>query len=256
MPETSRTRFEVRRVAETGSTNSDLLALARGGAPEGVVLVADHQTAGRGRLDRSWVAPPGSSLLVSLLLRPAALRPSQLHAVTVAVALAASDALRREAGFEPVLKWPNDLLVDDRKLGGILAESVASGAQVEAVVVGMGLNLNWPDDFPPELAATAVAANQVAGRPVDREAVLSSFLTALEGRYDGLAAPGGLEAQAVEYRARCGTLGREVRVELASGSFAGTATDVTADGHLVVALPDGTTREVTAGDVVHLRPTD
>src|SRR5205823_1731834 len=143
-------------------------------APAGLVAVAEHQTAGRGRQGRSWTAPPGSSLLMSVLLRPG-IRPERSHLVTAAVALAAADALEEVAGFRPGLKWPNDLIVDDRKLAGVLAE--ADGG---AVVVGIGINLNWPDQLPQELAQGAVSANQVVGRAVDADAVLIRLLERLD----------------------------------------------------------------------------
>jgi BirA family transcriptional regulator, biotin operon repressor / biotin---[acetyl-CoA-carboxylase] ligase len=245
--ELSGTRFtDVRRLASTGSTNSDLLALARDGAPEGVVLVADHQTAGRGRLDRVWEAPAGASLLVSVLLRPD-LPLQQAYRVTMATALAASEACEEVAGFRPLLKWPNDLVVDDRKLAGILAESVLTGGRLDAVVVGMGLNVNWPDDLPDRLGLDATAANLVAGHDVDRGDLLVSFLRRLEEWY------GNERDLLAAYRERSATLGREVRVEVAGGWFEGRAVDVSGEGHLVVELPAGERREVAVGDVVHLR---
>ena len=129
--------WRVERVVETGSTNADALAAARAGAPEGLVIMADHQTAGRGRLGRSWEDEPGDSLIVSVLLRPP-LAPTQLHRLTQAVALAAKDACSSVGGFRPDLKWPNDLVVGERKLAGILAESIVEDGRVGAVVVGMG----------------------------------------------------------------------------------------------------------------------
>ena len=237
---------DVRRFAELDSTNRHALELARGGAAEGVVVVADHQSAGRGRLGRSWTAAPGSSLLLSILLRPS-LAPERLHLSTVAVALAAADACEEVVGRRPSLKWPNDLVVEDRKLGGILAEVPEPGA----VVVGLGLNVTWIE-APPELEATAVALSQVVGREVDRETVLAAILANLERRYEQLrTAP---EALVADYRNNCSTIGRTVRVELASGSFSGIATAVTDDGHLVVD-DGGVDRTVTAGDVIHVRPT-
>src|SRR5580692_10569135 len=152
------TRFgPVRRFAEIDSTNRYLLDAARAGAPEGAVAVADYQRAGRGRLGRRWEAPPGSNLLVSVLLRPR-LAVEELHLCTVAVALAASAACEQGAGVVPDLKWPNDLMVGDRKLGGILAEALPAGTSAAdaddgtgrgstnapAVVVGLGLNVGWP----------------------------------------------------------------------------------------------------------------
>ena len=201
------------------------------------MAVADHQSAGRGRLGRSWEAEAGSSLLMSILLRPD-LPPDRLHLVTAAVALAASDALAAEAGFTPDLKWPNDLLVDDRKLAGVLAE-----ADLPSVVVGIGINLNWDGPVPND----GVAANQVAGRPVDRDAVLDGLLGHLAPRTRDW------PAVASEFRRRCATLGRLVRVDLPDESFTGTAADVSDEGHLLVDV-GMCLRTIAAGDVVHVRP--
>lgn len=209
---------------------------ARAGAPAGTVAVADHQSAGRGRLGRTWEAAAGSSLLTSILLRPE-LPPDRLHLVTAAVALAAADAITDAAGFTPDLKWPNDLLVDDRKLAGVLAE-----ADLPAVVVGIGINLNWDGPVP----NGGVAANQVAGRPVDRDEVLLRMLEHLGPRTTGW------DGVASEFRRRCATLGRVVRVDLPDESFTGTASDVSDEGHLLVDV-GMCLRTVSAGDVVHLR---
>jgi BirA family biotin operon repressor/biotin-[acetyl-CoA-carboxylase] ligase len=255
-PSASRPFTDVRRVAETGSTNTDLLALARAGAAEGVVLVTDHQTAGRGRLGRVWEAPPGSSLLVSALCRPR-LPVGRAHLVTVAAGLAATDALAEVAGFRPALKWPNDVVVETpagtRKLAGLLAEAVVEGDALTAVVVGMGMNVRWPEPLPAELAATATAANHVAGRDVDRDDVLAAWLAAFARRYAVLHDEGGVAATGAAHRAACATLGRQVSVEVANGVVAGRAVDVDDDGHLVV---DGGGRRhhLAVGDVVHLRP--
>jgi BirA family biotin operon repressor/biotin-[acetyl-CoA-carboxylase] ligase len=246
------TRWDVRRFASIDSTNTALLAAARDGAAEGLVYVADHQTAGRGRLDRRWEAPPGSSLLLSVLLRPSIV-PSQAHWVTAAVGLAASDACATVAGVGALLKWPNDLVVDDRKLGGILAEAVVEGGSVRAVVVGMGLNVNWPTPLPDELAATAIACNIVVGHDVDRDALLDVFLECLAARYAALDWPSAL----ADVRARSATLGRQVRVELPGDRvLVGRAADVAEDGALLVETRPGEVIRVSVGDVVHLRPTD
>ena len=237
-------------VAETGSTNTDLMDAARTGEPEGAVLVADHQTAGRGRLDRRWEAPPNASLLVSVLLRPS-IPLGRAHLVTLVVALAAADACGDVAGVRPALKWPNDLVVDDAKLGGILAESLLDGSTLAAVVVGMGLNVNWPPKMPAELASSATALNHLIGHDVDRRVLLDRFLDRLEGWYGRLTETDALLG---EYRARSATVGRAVRVELADSSYEGTAVDVTAEGHLVVETADGQRRTVAAGDAIHLRP--
>jgi BirA family biotin operon repressor/biotin-[acetyl-CoA-carboxylase] ligase len=191
------------------------------------------------------VAPPGSSLLLSVLLRPS-LGPDRLHLATAVVALAAADAVDDVAGFRPGLKWPNDLVVDHRKLAGVLAEGDLAGEGGPAIVVGIGINLNWPDELPADLAPIAIAANHVAGRPVDPDAVLDRLLDHLGSRY------GDWQAVASDYRRSCTTIGRTVRVELADETFTGTAADVDDDGHLLVDI-GMCLRTVTAGDVVHLR---
>jgi BirA family biotin operon repressor/biotin-[acetyl-CoA-carboxylase] ligase len=248
------TRFrDVRWFPEIDSTNRYLLDEARAGAPEGVVAVADHQSAGRGRLDRTWTAPAGATLLTSILLRPP-LPPDYLYLVSAAVALAAADACRAVAGVQPEVKWPNDLLVEGRKLAGVLAEADLGGPAGPAVVVGIGLNANWPGELPPELADIATSLDRAGGAPVDRTRLLVELLRGLESRYAPLL-DGGAPARAglaSEYRRRCATLGRTVRVELADESFTGAATDVTDEGHLLVSTA-ACLRTVSAGDVVHLR---
>jgi BirA family biotin operon repressor/biotin-[acetyl-CoA-carboxylase] ligase len=252
VPDTARTsnggeRWHVRRFAEIDSTNRYLLDEARNGAPEGLVAVADHQTAGRGRFDRRWEAPPGSSLLVSVLLRPAAPTASAgglhdgSHQAVMAVALALAGAVEDVAGVTPELKWPNDLVVGDRKLAGLLA-----GREGDAVVIGAGCNVEW-EAFPPELAATSTACNLEAGRSVDRDALLDRFLEQLGAALDAF------DSVPERYRTRLATLGRRVRVERAHDSLEGDAVDVTRDGALVVRHDDGHEELVTAGDVVHLR---
>ena len=237
--------WDVRRHADLDSTNRQAADLARAGAPEGVVVVADHQTAGRGRLGRTWEAPPGSSLLMTVLLRPA-LDAARLHLVTMAVALAAADACVEVAGFAPGLKWPNDLVVGDRKLAGILAEAGFEASVPQWVVVGIGLNVNWPEALRAELSGIAVAANHVAGRNVDRELLLAQLLERLAGHYSSL------DSVAADYRRRCATIGREVRVELPGEMLRGRAIDVDDAGRLLVDT-GADVRVLTVGDVVHVR---
>jgi BirA family transcriptional regulator, biotin operon repressor / biotin---[acetyl-CoA-carboxylase] ligase len=241
------TRFaEVRAFEELDSTNRYLLAEARAGAPEGVVAVADFQTGGRGRLGRTWNAPPGASLLVSVLLRPP-LRADRAHLLTMAVAMAMADAVASVAGFEPELKWPNDLVIGERKLAGLLAEvDLGPDGSVRAVVVGIGVNVCW-DELPPELVGIATACNLVAGRDVSRADLLVAFLRRLDARCDAL------DRVLFEYRRRLSTIGRRVRAELPSGTVVGTAVDVDHRGALLVETGPGCVVEVAAGDVVHLR---
>jgi len=247
------TRFaDIRRFAEVDSTNRVAADLVRSGAPEGVVVVADHQTAGRGRRGRTWEAPPESSLLVSVVLRPS--DPGLSTLATIACALAAADACADVAGFAPGLKWPNDVVVGERKLAGVLAEALDGGG---AVVVGLGMNVRWAGSLPAHLEPVVVTAESVAGRPVDRGEVLDAYLQRLGDRWRGLTGAEGGEAHRAMmdgYRRRCVTLGRPVRVALAGDqTCVGMATSVGGDGSLWVTSA-GATRRVLAGDVVHLRP--
>jgi BirA family transcriptional regulator, biotin operon repressor / biotin---[acetyl-CoA-carboxylase] ligase len=254
------TRFaDLRWVAETGSTNRDLLDLASSGAPDGVVLVADHQTAGRGRLDRTWVAPAGASLLMSVLLRPA-VEPADTPLLTVAMALAIVDAVTECNGLV-LLKWPNDVVVDGdpvRKLAGVLAESVVDRRGSLAVVVGAGVNLNWPDPLPDELealAGSATALNREFGARIDQVDLLVSVLRSLERRWGAVESGGreGRNALVAAARAASATIGRRVRADLGHRSVEGTATDLDERGDLVVVDDAGDGHVVVAGDVVHLR---
>ncbi len=255
---------DIRRFSSIDSTNRYLLDEARAGAPAGVVATADHQTAGRGRLGRRWVAPPGANLLLSVLLRPPT-GPADRHLAGTALALAAVDAVdvlvgTDAAGGSVGIKWPNDLVAaDGRKVAGILAEGdLSSGTPGMAapVVVGIGINVNWPaddDDLPPELAGLAASLAELTGSPVDRDALMTDLLAALAPRVDALCTAEGRAGLVAALRARCVTLGTAVRVELAGGTLSGTASGLTGAGHLVVRTPDGD-RTVVAGDVVSVRP--
>jgi len=217
--------WHVTVVEETGSTNADLLAAATAGAPDRSVLRARHQTAGKGRLDRQWTAPPGANLLVSMLFREV---PANPHQLTQRVALAAVAGCSEVAAVSPTLKWPNDLLVDGRKLAGILAQ-----AGDKFVVVGIGLNVRWAPDGAAHL-----------GESLDPADVLDAMLSA----YDQL------PSDVTELYKEClGTIGKSVRVELAGSTVVGHALDVLADGRLVVLDECGITHRFDTGDVIHLR---
>jgi BirA family biotin operon repressor/biotin-[acetyl-CoA-carboxylase] ligase len=239
--------WDVRRFEEIDSTNAYLRREARGGAPEGVVAVADHQSAGRGRMDRRWESPAGASLLVSVLFRPA-FDPSELHLCTAALALAAAEACRQVAGVGAVVKWPNDLLVGEAKLAGVLAEAEFVDTSC-AVVVGLGLNIDWAG--PEGVGGTCL--NEWSSAPVDRDLLLDALLQALSSRRALLDSAPGRREVAAELRQRCATLGQRVRVELADQAVVGVALELDDAGHLVVETPTGT-QTVAAGDVVHLRP--
>jgi BirA family biotin operon repressor/biotin-[acetyl-CoA-carboxylase] ligase len=238
--------WDVRRHEELDSTNVLAMHLAREGAPEGLVVVADHQTSGRGRLGRTWEAPPGSSLLVSILFRPGpSLPPERAHLLTAAVGLAAAAACESLSGVRPDLKWPNDLLVGGRKLAGILAESDLSGGRLAAVVVGLGLNVS---SAPPGFEAISLAEAAPGAAVPDPGALLDAVLYEIDQRYPDF------ERVADEFRRRCETLGRRVKVELGHETLVGTAVDLSDEGHLGVEDSEGRLRWIAAGDVTHLRP--
>jgi BirA family transcriptional regulator, biotin operon repressor / biotin---[acetyl-CoA-carboxylase] ligase len=245
---------DLRVVAETGSTNADLAAAARDGAPEGSVLVAERQTAGRGRLGRQWESPPRAGLAVSVLLRPEEVPVSRYGWLPLLAGIALAEAVRKVSDVDAYLKWPNDLLLPgDRKCGGVLAEVVAPGA----VVLGIGLNVTLREDELPRPDATSLA---LAGATnTDRDPLLRQLLRSL-GVWYGRWRTGDIRE---EYLLHCGTIGRRVRIELPGGVVSGggvsggifregVAADIDGDGRLVVTTEDGQVT-VAAGDVVHVR---
>jgi BirA family transcriptional regulator, biotin operon repressor / biotin---[acetyl-CoA-carboxylase] ligase len=244
--------FDVRVVDRTASTNADLLTAAASGAPEGTVLVAEAQEAGRGRLGRTWTSPPRAGLTYSLLLRPPA--PSGWLPLLAGVSLAA--ALEEQVGLDVRLKWPNDVVLllpegTEAKVAGILAEVAPDGS----VVVGVGLNVTTrADEFeglpPASLPPTSLAL--AGATSTDRETVLKAHLRSLSRAY--AAWRSDPTSVAPLYRRLCRTLGMQVRVELPGGqTVEGTATDVDDRGCLVVRDANGAQHVFAAGDVVHLR---
>jgi len=245
------TRFgPVEHIVETGSTNADLAARVAD-APDGLVRITDHQTAGRGRLDRRWDAPPGTNLLVSVLVRPR-WTADRHPLVTTALAVATVDTLIG-FGVNAAIKWPNDVVLvggpAPGKVAGILAELVAGPPP--AVVVGLGLNVGWPlpdDDAPP--GATSLTAAGTSATPGD---LLAAVLAEFETRLSDLEATDGPERLQAAHQDRSATVGSEVRVEASDGPLVGTAVGLDLDGSLLVDAGDGPVA-IRAGDVVHLRP--
>ncbi|MER5290888.1 biotin--[acetyl-CoA-carboxylase] ligase [Streptomyces pharetrae] len=244
-------------VQSTGSTNSDLVARAAGEeTPEGVILVAEEQTSGRGRLDRQWTAPPRSGLFFSVLLRPAEVPVARWGWLPLLTGVAVATGLARTAGVDTALKWPNDLLVtvggEERKAGGILAER----AGADGVVVGVGINVTLRADELPVPQAGSLALAGAVG--TDRDPLLRGMLRALEDWYGRWRSAGGDPAACGlqdTYAAGCATLGRVVRAELPGDrSVTGEAVAVDGDGRLVIATEEGVQEPVGAGDIVHLRP--
>jgi len=229
--------WTVRHVAETGSTNDDLYLAARAGAADRSVIVADFQTAGKGRLDRNWEAVRGTNLLVSLLFRYEDRDPSRYARI---VALAACAACRTTAGVQPGIKWPNDLVVGAHKLAGLLA--VGSPSE-QFVVVGIGVNVGWAPS-----GATTLVAEAGTDEGVSPLALLGEMLREIDRRADSDDAT--LHA---EHRAALVTLGTRVRVELGASDLVGVAVDLDQESRLLVRDDAGVTHVVDVGDVVHLR---
>ena len=243
-------RWRVSTVPVVGSTNDDLAEAARSGAAGGTVLIAELQQAGKGRRGRTWLAPAGAGLTMSVLLELPEV-PLLWRSWAGAVAgLCLVSAVRATTGLDATLKWPNDLLVDGRKCAGLLAESVTGG-----VVVGMGVNVSLSTDELPRPDATSLLLSGAAG--LDRSVLAAAVLDELGRWTDRWRAAGGDPDRCglrVAYRAACSTLGTEVLVHLPDGAQVhGRAVDVTIDGALVVDTVAGR-RTFTAGDVQHLRP--
>ncbi len=247
--------------AQTGSTNDLAHAAARAGAAEGLVILADEQTAGRGRLDRRWWAPPGTSLLFSLLLRPD-LPVTHAGQLTMCLGLAAAETGESVTGLHIGLKWPNDLIHAGRKLGGMLAEVELDGERIRYAVLGLGLNVNVDFTAPAgpaddmtmlaELRDQAVSLAMLLGHPVDRASLLAALLASFETHYDRLLSG---QSPHAAWAARLDSLGRRVRVTLPVGAYVGIAAGVTPEGGLILAGDDGTERIIWAGDVTAVRPT-
>lgn len=238
------------------STNDVVRQMADAGAPEGLLVLADEQTSGRGRLGRTWWAPPGTSLLLSLLLRP----PVLLHRapqLTMCLGLGSVQGIERVTGLRPALKWPNDLQLAGRKLGGMLSETQSVGERLEYAILGLGVNVNLALDAshaeaaPTEIAANAISLSMALGRRVDRLPLLAAILEQCESWYERFLAGESLHEP---WAARLATIGKSVRVQTqAGGVIEGLATAVTPEGALLVRSPTGDTHTIWAGDVTLLR---
>jgi BirA family biotin operon repressor/biotin-[acetyl-CoA-carboxylase] ligase len=241
-------------VAETGSTNADLAARARQGEAPGVVLIADYQSAGRGRQGRTWTAPPGSGIAMSILVRPNGIDPSRWTWLSLLAGVAVADGVRRATNLPTVLKWPNDVLIAGRKFCGILAERV-DASEGPACVVGIGINVGLNEEKLPVPSATslAIAAQQAGEVPPPRTAVIATVLAAFELLYGRWEAQAGNDASLIaSYVERCDTIGRQVRMLLgAERSVQGIAESIDRDGRLVVRTSSGSAA-YGAGDVIHL----
>ncbi len=231
-----------------GSTNDEAKELAEAGAPDGTLVIADHQMRGRGRLDRQWWSPPGLNLLFSLIFRPEFLAPHQAQRLMMICSLALCDVVTKVTGLWATVKWPNDVLLGGRKLCGLLAELGLSSTRLDYAVVGMGINVNvdFAGDDAPALMTPATSLKIELGREISRMEVLAALLRRIEARYESLRA-GALPHD--EWQSRLNLLGQAVQVTMPHRVLTGLATGVDADGALLVQQPDGKVERVLAGDV-------
>ena len=244
---------EIVRFDSLDSTNLEAMRQAKAGAPEGLCIVAREQTNGRGRLDRSWQSPKDAGLYFSMILRPR-LEMSSWPLVTLMAALAVSDALMKACGLRPDIKWPNDLCVNDRKLCGILAETVETEFG-QAAIVGIGINLK-ANSLPATVSDLATSVESVTRQQPESERVLAELIKAIGERYDLLQTPRGGEHTIREWCANSSyAIGRQVRVVLGNDSFEGTTRGLESDGALRVETAGGKMKLVRAGDVTALRAT-
>lgn len=245
---------EILWYADVPSTNDLVATLGERGAPEGAVVVANAQSAGRGRHGRTWVSPPGAGLYVSTLLRPL---PSAVPLVTIAAGVAVAEGIQAATGLVAHVKWPNDLYIAERKVGGVLAEAnssvaastsgVGAGRHIEFIVLGFGINV-MPGAYPPDIAARATSIEGELGRASDRGLLLTECLCCLAARYADLQR-GRSDTVVTAWRARAAsTLGRVVRWDAAGAQLEGVAENIDDSGALVVRTDTGLSR-VMSGEV-------
>jgi len=230
---------------QIGSTSDAARRLAGQGAPEGTIVLADEQTAGRGRMGRRWFAPPGSSLMFTTVFRPA-LPPDRLYRLVMACGLAAAEGCESTAAVHVEVKWPNDLQIGGKKLAGILPESSLLGERVEWAILGIGINVSQDFSTDPELSQTAISLREAAPstQPIDRAVLLGRILERLNGWYGRLDDAALLDA----WRGRCVTLGRQVRVELSGSVLEGVAEEIDLTGALWLRTGAGERRRLTISE--------
>jgi BirA family biotin operon repressor/biotin-[acetyl-CoA-carboxylase] ligase len=242
-------------VEEIDSTQRLAAELAARDAAEGDAVLSELQTAGRGRMGRTWHSPPGKGLWCSIILRPS-LPLSQAPLLTFLAAVAVCRSIRRSARVPAMIKWPNDILVDGKKVCGILLESHAEGEQIRHVVAGIGIGVNLEkSDYPADLASIATSLRIEAGRPIDREALLADLMKELENLYELFLAEGFQPIRALWEALNC-TVGKRIQVRDASGFVEGTAEGMDPDGGLVVRLSDGGAVKLFSGEIQHAEPAE
>ena len=227
----------------TSSTMDVAKQAVKEGAVEGTIVLADHQTTGRGRFGRNWWEPPNSSILLSIILHP---RLEQLRHLNMVATLAVAQSIEKVTNLEPVIKWPNDVLIAGKKVCGILVESEVEEEKVNFAVIGIGLNVNLDPSSNPEIAETATSLSEELGQEVSRLEMLRSLLGAFEELYDALR---GGESIDKLWRCRLETLGKQVAVKCGEEIWQGYAESADDEGNLLLRCPDGSLRTIVAGEV-------
>ncbi len=234
------------------STNTFAMELAEKGSPHGTIVIADKQTKGKGRLGRTWVSPPKSNIYMSAIMRPE-IGPKDATLLTVMAAVACAEGIKNSSGLDVRIKWPNDLVVYDKKLGGILTEMKSDPDRILFAVVGIGINVNAGlRNFPPDIRDTATSVKKELGKAQSRTAVVAEILKSMN-RWHDILAKEGKRPLIEEWKRRLTTLGRKVRVFVGSESLTGIAEDVDGEGLLILRLPSGAARKISSGDVTMLR---
>ena len=234
----------------TGSTNVDVKRLADEGATEGTLVVADRQTQGRGRRGRSWESPSGHSAYFTLLLRPA-FAPEKASMLTLLMAHSVALAIERIAGHETMIKWPNDIVMNGKKVCGILTEMTMEAEYMSHVVIGVGINVNQPstETFPEEVREHAASVFMISGRKVQRAQLVGLIMEQFEADYNAFCNCLDLTCILDSYQAHLVNMGKQVRVLDPKGEYQGTAEGINEVGELLVRMEDGTVRKVYAGEV-------
>lgn len=231
---------------EIDSTNNELRRIAENGAPDGTLAIAEIQTAGKGRRGRAWTSPRGSGIWMSFLLRPD-FAPEYASMLTLVTAMAVEKGIRQQTGLDCQIKWPNDIVLNGRKICGILTEMSTEEDSIRYVVVGIGINVNTKE-FPEEISKTATSLVIETGHPVRRAPLVASILKAWEEYYETYKKTLDLSLLKEEYNARLVNLGREVKVLAPKGDYVGVSGGITDTGELIVEV-DGEKREVMSGEV-------
>ena len=231
----------------TDSTNVQAKRLAEAHAPHGTLVVSDRQDGGKGRRGRSWASPSGVGIWMSLILRPE-IAPSSASMLTLAAALAVREGIQEETGLSPLIKWPNDLVLNGKKICGILTEMSTELMEIQYVITGIGINVNQRE-FPLEIRDTATSLSLEAGRSFRRSSLIAAILKAFEKDYAAFLKTGDLSLLLEEYNACLVNRGKEVCILDPSGEYRAVAEGIDENGSLLVTLPDGTRREIISGEV-------